>query len=107
MAQISVAQMERLEKRNTNLREKMREGARLGTNSLISTLGGGIASGWFEAEYPKLLGTDAPTSLVVGLCLVGGALAGVFDEYGDEAAALGSGMIAATVSRVAESYFAS
>jgi len=107
MAQVSIAQVERMDKKINTYREKLREGARLGTNSLICSLGGGIASGWFEAEYPKLLGTDAPTSLVIGLCLVGGSLAGVFDEYSDEAAALGSGMIAATVSRVAESYFAS
>jgi hypothetical protein len=80
-------------------------GLGIGANSLICTLGGGTAAGWFEAQYPKLLGTEANTSLVVGLCLVGGALAGIFDAYIDEAAAVGSGMIASTVSRTAEAYF--
>lgn len=103
--QVSMAKVERIESQLSNARRKLREGARLGANSLICTLGGGTAAGWFEAQYPKLLGTEANTSLVVGLCLVGGSLAGIFDEYSDEAAALGSGMIASTVSRTAEAYF--
>lgn len=105
MAQVSLQKVERMDKQLSTARRKLREGARLGTNSLICTLGGGVAAGWFEAKYPQILGTEANSSLVVGLCLVGGALAGVFDEYSDEAAALGSGLIASTVSRTAEKYF--
>jgi hypothetical protein len=37
--------------------------------------------------------------------VVGVSLACTFDELSDEAAALGSGMIASTVSRTAEAYF--
>jgi len=86
-------------------RNKMREGARLGAGSMIGGLGGGILSGFIESKYPLFLGTSVHTAGLVGTVLVGAALIGWLEEYSDEAAALGSGLIAATVSREAERFF--
>lgn len=105
MAGVSIARAERLEKALTTTRRKLREGARLGANSMITSLGGGVVSGWLQAKYPTLLNTNVNTAGAVGAGLVLGALSGIFDEYSDEAAALGSGMLACAISREAEQYF--
>jgi hypothetical protein len=86
-------------------RNKVREGARLGAGSMIGGLGGGVLSGFIEAKYPLFLGTSVHTAGMLGTVLVGFALIGWLEEYSDEAAALGSGLIAATVSRESERFF--
>ena len=105
MAGVSIARTERLEKALSTTRRKLREGARLGSNALIASLGGGVVAGWFEAKYPTLLNTNVSTAGAVGAGLVVAAMSGMLDEYSDEAAALGSGLLASAISKEAEKYF--
>lgn len=105
MAGVSLARAERLENALAKTKEKLREGARLGSNSMIAGLGGGVMSGLVEAKYPNLLNTNVSTSGAAGAALVLLALTGYAGDYSDEIAALGSGMLAATISREAEKYF--
>lgn len=105
MAGVSIARAERLEKALTTTRRKLREGARLGSNSMITALGGGVVAGWLEAKYPTLLNTTVSTTGALGAGLVLSAMSGIADEYGDELAALGSGLLASAISREAEKYF--
>jgi hypothetical protein len=105
MAQVSIEAHERTEKQLSTTRKKLREGARLATNSLIGSLGGGVVAGLCQAKYPNLLGTSVNTAGGIGATLVFLAMTGYLDEYSDEAAALGSGMLASAISREAEKYF--
>jgi hypothetical protein len=93
--------------KNDKLRDKLREGARLGSTSLLGGIGGGVISGFVEAKYPVFAGTGIRTAGALGTLLVATSLIGWLKEYSDEAAALGSGLIAASVSREAERYFSS
>jgi hypothetical protein len=101
----TLAEVNKAQKSAEKSRNKLREGARLGSSSLIGGLGGGIVSGLIEAKYPTFLGTSVRTGGVLGTVLVATALIGWLEEYSDEAAALGAGLIAATVSREAEQFF--
>jgi hypothetical protein len=106
MAGVSIAKQERTETALKNTRNKLREGARLASNSLITSMGGGVAAGFCNAKYPTLLGTGVPTTGAIGAVLVFASMTGYLDEYSDEAAALGAGMLAVAVSDEAEKYFA-
>lgn len=103
----ALTKVNKVERALAGARNRLREGARLGSSSMIGGLGGGIVSGFIEAKWPTIPGTTISTSALVGTTLVGAALIGWLQEYSDEAAALGAGLIAASVSREAERYFAS
>ena len=106
MAQgISVAKAEGMQRIIKTQREKLREGARLGTNALISSLGGGIAAGFLAKKHPTLWGTSISSAGALGTVLIMGAMANVFSEYSDEAAALGGGLLASAIAKEAEDYF--
>lgn len=106
MEKITVAKAERMANTIEKQRNKIQEGARLGSSALITGLGGGVAAGWLQAKYPTIGNTSVPSSAGVGIVLVFGALSGVLEEYSDELCALGAGMLAATISKEAEQYFA-
>lgn len=106
MEKITVAKAERLQNTIDRQRDKIREGARLGSGALITGLGGGVAAGWLQAKFPTIGNTSISSSGGVGMVLVFGALSGVLDDYSDELCALGAGMLAASISREAEQYFA-
>jgi hypothetical protein len=103
----SLTKVNKVERALANARNRLREGARLGSNSLIGGLGGGIVSGFLEAKVPVIPGTSINTGAVVGSTLVAIGLIGWASDYSDEACALGAGLVAASVSREAERYFAS
>lgn len=96
---------ERLENANIKLRNRLQEGARIGASSLITIMGGGLISGFIQKKQPTIGDSTVQTNVAVGVTLVIGALSGVAGEYSDEIAALGSGILAAAVSREAEAYF--
>lgn len=103
---MQLTKVNKIERALASARNKMREGARLGSNAMIGGLGGGILAGLIEAKYATITGTSISTTALAGTTLIGMALIGWLDEYSDEAAALGAGLIAAAVSREAEKYFA-
>jgi hypothetical protein len=105
MANVSLAKAERMQSTIERQREKLREGARLGSTALISALGGGVGAGFLAKKYPTLWGTSISSAGALGTVLIMGAMAKVFAEYSDEAAALGSGLLASAISREAEQYF--
>lgn len=102
-----LTKVNKVEKALASARNRLREGARLGSNSLIGGLGGGIASGYIEAKYPVIPGTTINTGALVGTTLIAAGLIGWLSDYSDEACALGAGIVAASVSREAERYFSS
>lgn len=103
---ITVAKAERMQSTIEKQRDKLKEGARLGSGALITSIGGGVGAGWLNAKYPTIGNTSISSSGGVGLVLVFGALSGVLEEYSEQLCALGAGMLAATVAREAEQYFA-
>jgi hypothetical protein len=103
---LTVAKAERMQNTIDRQRNKLQEGARLGTGAFITGVGGGVAAGWLQAKYPTIGNTSISSSGGVGMVLVFGALSGVLDDYSDELCALGAGMLAASISREAEQYFA-
>lgn len=106
MAQsVSLAKAERMQSTIETQRKKLREGARLGSNALITSLGGGVAAGWLNKKYPTLWGTSISSSGALGTVLVMGAMANMFSEYSDEAASLGAGLLASAIAKEAEEYF--
>ncbi len=103
---ITLAKAERMQSTIDRQRNKIQEGARLGSVALITGLGGGVAAGWLQAKYPTIGNTSISSSGGVGMVLVFGALSGVLEDYSDELCALGAGLLAASISREAEQYFA-
>lgn len=106
MEKITLAKAERMQNTIERQRDKIKEGARLGSGALITGLGGGVAAGWLQAKYPTIGNTSVSTSGGVGMALVFGALSGVLEEYSEQLCALGAGMLAASIAREAEQYFA-
>jgi hypothetical protein len=106
MAQhVSLAKAERMQTTIDRQREKLREGARLGGNALIASLGGGIGAGFLNKKYPTIWGTTISSAGALGTVLIMGAMGNFFADYSDEAAALGSGLLASAIAKEAENYF--
>lgn len=106
MAQsVTLAKAERMQGIIDRQRQRLREGARLGSNALLASLGGGVASGFLQKKMPTLWGTSIASDGAAGVVFIMGAMAGMFGDYGDEAASLGSGLLASAVSREAAGYF--
>lgn len=106
MAQhVSLAKAERMESKIAAQREKLRHGARLGSNALITSLGGGVAAGFLNKKYPTVWGTSVNSAGALGTLLIMGAMANLFSEYSDEAASLGGGLLASAIAKEAEEYF--
>lgn len=106
MAQhITLAQAERQAKQIERQKIKLREGARIGSTALITSLGGGVGAGWLEKKYPTIWGTQVSSAGALGSVLIMGAMAGFFQEYSDEASALGSGLLATAIAKEAANYF--
>jgi hypothetical protein len=104
MAQQGLTRYERLKGQLSNVRAELKEGARIGTNSMLVS-GGGIIAGYFQARHPVIPNTTFPTAAAVGSGLVIGGLSGVFDDYSDQLASLGSGMLAVVFASEAQKYF--
>lgn len=102
---ISQAKAERMQSTIEKQRDRLREGARLGQNALITGIGGGFISGWLEAKQPTVPGTSVSSVGAGGILFVLGALSGVFEEYSDQLCALGSGMLACAIQKEATGYF--
>ena len=106
MAQsVSLAKAERMQTTIDRQREKLREGARLGSTALISALGGGVGAGWLAKKQPTIWGTTISSAGALGTALIMGAMGQFFGDYSDEAAALGAGLLASAISKEAENYF--
>jgi hypothetical protein len=70
------------------------------TLTAITTAAGGVAAGFFDVKYPYLPGTQVPTSLAMGVGLLGAAAADMFDaENNDRVAAFASGLLATVAAR--------
>jgi hypothetical protein len=100
----SLARVERLKSALSVARSHARESARIGTSALV-TVSGGLAAGWINAKYPHFANTTVQTSTALGVVAIACALSGLCDEYSDEVAALGSGMLAANAADESEKYF--
>lgn len=100
----AMEKVERLRSQLSNLKGELKHSARVGTNSVL-TVSGGVIAGWCYADQPNVPGTSFPLAAAIGSGLVLGALANVFDDFSDPAAAIGSGMLAVVISKEAESYF--
>lgn len=106
MAQsVSLAKAERMQGLIERQKDKLREGARLGTNAMIASLGGGIGAGWLNKKHPTVWGTSISSCGALGTVLIMGAMANMFQEYSDEAAALGGGLLSVAIAKEAENYF--
>lgn len=90
---------EKLQRMRVRMREVAKRGARLGLNS-ITTAAGGVAAGFFDVKYPYLPGTQVPTSMAVGVALLGAAAADMFDaENNERVGAFASGLLAVVAAR--------
>jgi uncharacterized membrane protein YeiH len=105
MTQLS--RVDRLKSALTGARRELKESARVGTNAMITSLGGGVIGGWCNAKHPTIFNTNVSTAGAVGSALVLAALTGIFEEYSDQAAALGSGLLASAIADESEKYFSS
>ncbi|HEX7273131.1 MAG TPA: hypothetical protein VF420_13370 [Casimicrobiaceae bacterium] len=91
--------MEKLQRLRSRTREIAKRGARLGLNS-ITTAAGGVAAGFFDVKYPYLPGTQVPTSMALGVALLGAAAADMFDsENNERVGAFASGLLAVVAAR--------
>lgn len=91
--------MERLRGQLRRLREDKQEQIDK-AKTLGLVLGGAFAAGYIPAEFPEAAEIGGiRTELVLGGTLVALGLADVLDDYGDEAIALGAGMLAADMAR--------
>lgn len=106
MEKITVAKAERMDKTIRRQNEKLREGARLGTAALITSLGGGVGAGWLSVHRPTIWGTEVSTAGAVGVGLIMAGMAGWLSDYSDEATNLGSGLLACAIKDESAKYFA-
>lgn len=104
MASEAMQKVERLRSQLTNLKGELRKSAKVGTNAVL-TVSGGVIAGWLYADHEFVPGTSFPSAGAVGAGLVLGSLSGVFDDYSDPLAAIGSGLLAVVIGKESEAYF--
>jgi hypothetical protein len=102
---MQLSRVDRLRASLSGARRELKEGARIGTNAMITSLGGGILGGLCNAKYATIANTSISTAAAIGSGLLLLAMSGMLDEYSDQAAALGSGLLASAVADEAEKYF--
>jgi hypothetical protein len=100
----TLATVRALQTRLSNVKEELKKGAKIGTMSLL-TVTGGIAAGWCYANYEFVPNTTFPLAGALGSGLTLGALAGLFDDYSENAAFVGAGLLAVVIGKEAEKYF--
>jgi hypothetical protein len=100
----AMSKVERLSSQLRSVKNELKAGAKVGTQSLL-TLSGGVVAGWCYAQHPLVPNTNFPLAGAIGSGLVLGAMAGLFDDYSESAASVGSGLLAVVVSKEAEKYF--
>jgi hypothetical protein len=102
----TLAKLEAMTSRLRNMREDLKAGAKIGAMSLL-TVSGGVVAGWCYADPDRefVPNTTFPLAGALGSALSLGALAGLFDTYSDQAAAVGAGLLSVVVAREAEKYF--
>lgn len=82
-----------LKSRMQNYKQESKAIAKVGLNS-TATVMGGAAAGFLHVKKPMLWGDSLPTAAVAGASLIGVAMTGMFDEYGEGVAAFGAGLTA-------------
>lgn len=100
----NLSKVERLTTQLRSVRADLKAGAKVGVQSIL-TVSGGVVAGWCYAKHPVVPNTTFPMAGALGSGLVLGAMAGLFDDYSDQASAVGSGLLAVVVSKEAEKYF--
>jgi hypothetical protein len=104
MSSATMSKVERLSSQLRTVKNELKQGARVGTLSML-TVGGGVIAGWCYAKHPVVPNTTFPLAGALGSGLVLGAMANLFDDYSDSAASVGSGLLAVAVAKEAEKYF--
>jgi hypothetical protein len=87
----------------SNMRETTKHAARLGTNAVMTAVGG-AAAGVLAVKLPTILGGKVPTDFAIGTVLVGLAAADMFDGYDEQLNSLGAGLLAAAAARETQSH---
>ena len=94
----AIQSLQSLKNRFASLKEDAKRVAQLGTAAALTTAGGALA-GVLQVKLPKLPGTEIQTDMALGSALVGAALVGWAGNYGEQATALGAGLLAVAASR--------
>jgi hypothetical protein len=101
----SISKYERLRGQLVGIRAAAKNVGRIGTTSMLVS-GGGILGGYLYARHPIIPNTTFPSAAAIGSGLVVGGLSGIFgNEYSDQIAAVGSGLLAVVFAKEAEKYF--
>lgn len=98
-----LARIEALTSRLKNVREKSKQGVKIGTSAAITVTGGG-AAGALEAKMPTLPNTNVSTAGALGAAGVFAAMSGFLDEHSDHLGNFAGGMLAFVVGKETEKY---
>ena len=101
-----VSHITRLTNSLKKVKTELAVGAKLGTMSLL-TISGGVIAGWCYAKLPYVPNTTFPLAGALGSGLMLGALAGIFEQYSEQAANVGTGLLTVSLAKEAEKYFSS
>jgi len=92
--------------RARSMKREMANAAKVGTNSML-VAGGGAIAGALAVKMAKIPGTEIKTDVALGTALVAAAAFDLLDGFGDQAAAVGSGMLAVAAARSVQQYLVS
>ncbi len=102
----NLARIEALTSRIKNMKVRAEKGARIGTQSML-TSGGGLLGGLSDAKMQKIPNTNLDTAGVVGAIGVVAAMSGFFAEHSDSVGSACSGTLAYVLGRETREYFLS
>lgn len=100
----NLARIEALTTRIKNIKAQAAKGAKIGTNSALTAVGG-LGGGFLRAKFKTIPNTNLDTATVTGAGGVVLAMTGFFDEHSDHIGSLSAGVLAFALGREAEEYF--
>jgi hypothetical protein len=104
MSTQAITRLSRVQGTLKRVRAELKESGRIGVHALLAASGGAIG-GMIDAKWPIIPNTTLTTNAVVGVGLVVGALANIFEEYSDEVASTGAGILAYELGKASQKYF--
>jgi hypothetical protein len=100
----AITRLSRVQGTLKRVRAELKESGRIGVHALLTASGGAIG-GMLDAKWPVIPNTTLNTNAVVGVGLVIGALANIFEDYSDEVASTGAGVLAYALGKESAKYF--
>jgi hypothetical protein len=100
----AMQQVQNLRSQLGKYKAEIQKSAKVGTNAVL-TVSGGVIAGYCYADHPVVPGTNLPMAGALGAGLLLGAITGLFEDYSDPLAAIGSGLLSVVVAKEAEAYF--